>query len=188
MLVAGRDPRLLQAGVLASLLVVQLGWLDYGASAAQAVTTIASALVTQALACRILARPMDWRSPLVTGLSLSLLLRSHDPAIWALAGLLGIGSKFLIRVAGKHVFNPACFAIVVLLLTGRAWVSPGQWGALAWSAALLGGSGALVLGRARRIDTAAVFLLGYCGLLLVRCLSLGDPLTIPLHQVQSGAL
>ena len=74
------------------------------------------------------------------------------------------------------------------MLCGQAWVSPGQWGALAWSALLLGGGGALVLGQARRIDTAVAFLLVYGGLLLVRCLRLGDPLTIPWHQAQSGAL
>ena len=182
------DPRLLQIGVLGTLLAVQVGWLDLGATPAQAAVTIASVLATQLAAARLLARPFDWRSPLITGLSLSLLLRSHDPAVWVAAGLLAIGSKFLIRVRGKHVFNPACFAIVVLVLSGHAWVSPGQWGALAWAALLLGGGGALVLGQARRVDTAAAFLLGYGGLLLVRCWHLGDPFTIPLHQVQSGAL
>ncbi len=182
------DPRLLQTGVLGSLLAVQIGWLDFGATAAQAAVTIAAALATQFTATRVLRRTFDWRSPLITGLSLSLLLRSHDPAVWLAAGLLGVGSKFLIRAGGKHVFNPACFAIVVLVLSGQAWVSPGQWGALAWAGLLLGGGGALVLGQARRVDTAAAFLLSYGGLLLLRCLRLGDPLTIPLHQVQSGAL
>ena len=182
------DPRLLQIGVLGSLLAVQIGALDFGATAAQAAVTLGASLASQWGACRVLARRFDWRSPLITGLSLSLLLRSHDPAVWIAAGLLGIGSKFLIRVGAKHVFNPACFAIVTLVLSGQAWVSPGQWGTLAWSALLLAGGGALVLGQARRIDTAAVFLAAYGGLLVVRCLRLGDPLTIPWHQVQSGAL
>ncbi len=185
---AGFDPRIWQIGVLAALLAVQLGWLDFGVSGWQAAVTIASTLLTESLACRVLARRLNWRSPLITGLSLSLLLRSYDPAIWALAGVMAIGSKYLIRVGGKHLFNPACFAIVALLPTGYTWVSPGQWGAFAWSALLLSGSGALVLSRAHRVDTAAAFLLGYGGLLLGRCLLLGDPLTIPLHQVQSGAL
>ena len=166
---AGYDPRVWQIGVLASLLVAQLLWLDFGADLWQAAVTIGCTLATQALACRVLARRVDWHSPLITGLSLTLLLRSHDPAVWALAGVFGIGSKYLIRVGGKHVFNPACFAIVTLLMTGHAWVSPGQWGTLAWSALLLGGGAALVLGQARRVDTAAAFLLVYAGLLLGRC-------------------
>ena len=48
------------------------------------------------------------------------------------APVLAIGSKFLFRVRGKHLFNPAAFAIVALLLTSdEVWVSPGQWGAAA---------------------------------------------------------
>ena len=182
------DGRLLQIGVLASLLAVQITSLDFGASPAQAAVTIAAALGTQFAACRTLRLRWDWRSPLITGLSLSLLLRSHDPAVWAVAGLGGIGSKFLIRVRGKHVFNPACFAIVASLLCGQAWVSPGQWGALAWSGLLVGGCAALVLGQARRTDTAAAFLLCYAALLVMRCEVLDDPWTIPWHQLQSGAL
>ncbi len=183
-----RDARDWQAGVLSVLLVVQLAWLDFGATAAQAAVTLTAALGTQALASRLAVRPFDWRSPLITGLSLCLLLRSHEPAMWAAAGLAGVGSKYLIRVRGRHVFNPACFAIVLAVLTGQAWVSPGQWGALAWSALLVGGGAALVLGRARRADTAAAFLCSYAGLLALRCALLGDPWTIPLHQLQSGAL
>ena len=110
-----RDARDWQALVLATLLAVQVGWLDFGASVAQAAVTIAAALATQALASRLVGQRFDMRSPLITGLSLSLLLRSHDSALWAAAGVAAIGSKYLIRVRGRHVFNPACFAIVLAL-------------------------------------------------------------------------
>ena len=183
-----RDARDWQIVVLLCLLSIQLTLLDFGASVGQAAVTVTAALGTQVLASAFTGRRVDWRSPLVTGLSLSLLLRTQDPAVWAGAGMLAIGSKYLLRVRGRHLFNPACFAIVVLVLTGRAWVSPGQWGALALSALLLGGGAALVLGRARRVDTAAAFLGSYGLLLLGRAAVLGDPWAIPLHQVQSGAL
>ena len=185
---AAQDARNWQIAVLSCLLIIQLTLLDFGASLGQAAVTLSAALGTQALASALLGRRPDWRSPLVTGLSLSLLLRSHDPAVWLTAGMLAIGSKYLLRIHGRHVFNPACLAIVVLVLTGRAWVSPGQWGALAFSALLLGGGAALVLGRARRVDTAVAFLGSYALLLLGRAAILGDPWTIPLHQMQSGAL
>ncbi len=183
-----RDGRGLQIAVLSTLLAVQIFGLDFGASAAQAAVTIAAALGAQAVGCRALGLGREWRSAAITGLSLSLLLRSHDPVVWVAAGVLGVGSKFVIRVRGKHVFNPACFAIVAMLLSGQAWVSPGQWGALAWFGLLLGGGAVLVLSRARRVDTAAAFLLCYALLLGVRCVVLGDPWTIPWHQLQSGAL
>lgn len=185
---AGRDARDWQIAVLSCLLTVQLTLLDFGASLGQAAVMVSAALGTQALASALVGRLPDWRSPLVTGLSLSLLLRTHDPAVWVGAGMLAIGSKYLLRIDGRHVFNPACLAIVVLVMTGRAWVSPGQWGALAFSALLLGGGAALVLGRARRVDTAAAFLGSYALLLVGRAAILGDPWAIPLHQMQSGAL
>ena len=72
--------------------------------------------------------------------------------------------------------------------SGDVWVSPGQWGSSVWLAFLLVCCGGLVLQRAARADTAIVFLGAYAGLLLLRAVMLGDPMAIPLHQLQSGAL
>jgi Na+-transporting NADH:ubiquinone oxidoreductase subunit NqrB len=133
---------------------------------------------------------IDLRSPLITGLSLSLLLRADDPWLHALAGVIGIASKFLLRIDGKHIWNPAGFAIVVLLFTASShvWISPGSWGSTVWFAALLAFFAILVLGAARRSDIAIFFLGSHAVLLLARAFWLGDPLAIPLHQLQSGSL
>jgi Na+-transporting NADH:ubiquinone oxidoreductase subunit NqrB len=174
---------------LASLLALNVAWFDLGATPLQAAVTIAAALVTQYAFSGLPGAAFDWRSPLITGLSLSLLLRTESPLLWALAPALGIGSKFLIRVGGKHFFNPATFAIAsLLLLSPDVWVSPGQWGQSTWLALLLVCAGGLVLQRAERVDTALAFLSCYAGLLCWRAWSLGDPLAIPLNQLQSGAL
>ena len=181
------DPRLFQIVTLTGLLAVAILAYDTGATLAQLAVTLAAALATQAAATA--GRLPDWRSAAITALSLTLLLRTHDPLAWAAAGALGIASKFVFRLHGKHLFNPACFAIVALLLTTRlAWVAPGQWGALTWGLAALGCAAALVLSRARRLDTALAFLAAWAVLLAARCVSLGDPWSIPLHQMQSGAL
>ena len=184
------DPRLFQIGSLAVLLAVNIAWFDLGARPLQSAVTIAATLAAQALFCRAFGVGFDWRSAAITGLSLSLLLRTNEPALWGAAGVLAIGSKFLIRVRGKHLFNPAAFAIVVLLLLGdgRVWVSPGQWGAQVWLGLLVAATGTLVLTRSSRIDTALAFILCYGGLLLWRAAVLGDPLAIPLHQLQTGSL
>lgn len=182
------DARHFQIAVLSTLLVLEIWALDLGATPGQAAVTITVALAAQAVGCRATGTRFDWRSPLVTGLSLSLLLRAADPLLWAAAAAIGIGSKFLLRIGGKHVFNPACFAIVAMLATGQVWVSPGLWGNATWLALLLAGFGGLVLARSSRVDIALAFLASYGGLLLARCLWLGDPLNIPAHQMQSGAL
>ena len=183
------DPRWFQIASLATLLMASIVWFDLGANTLQSVVTIASVLGMQWLLSRATGIRFDPLSPLITGFSLSLLLRSHDPAVWIAASVLGIGSKFVLRISGKHVFNPANFAIVALLAMGaQVWVSPGQWGAAGWLVAALITAGGLVLSRSRRLSTAAAFLGTYGGLLGIRAFMLGDPLTIPLHQLQSGSL
>jgi Na+-transporting NADH:ubiquinone oxidoreductase subunit NqrB len=186
----GLDARLFQIASLATLLAANILWFDLGASWRQSVVTLASTIGTQALFSHVYRVRFEWQSALITGLSLSLLLRSNEPSLWALAGVLAIGSKFLLRVSGKHLLNPACFAIVALLLagSGHAWVSPGQWGAPIWLALLVAGFGTLVLARSSRIDTALAFLGCYGLLLLWRAFMLGDPVEIPLHQLQTGGL
>jgi enediyne biosynthesis protein E5 len=184
------DARHFQILTLSSLLALQLGRGDIGADPVQAATTVTAALLAQYACVRLFAAgPFDWRSPLITGLSLSLLLRTPVPALWLAAATIAIGSKFVIRVRGKHLFNPANIGIAsLLLLSPQVWVSPGQWGSSAWLAALLVCLAGLVLQRAARADIALAFLGCYCALLLARALWLGDPLAIPLHQLQSGAL
>jgi len=132
----------------------------------------------------------QWKSALITALSLSILLRANSAWFWLAAGLIGVSAKFLIQYRGKHIFNPACIGIVTIsLLAGSAaWVSPGQWGQAPIFAAFAIGFAALVLSSAKRLDIALGFL-GFFALMLIgRALYLGDPMTIPVHQMQSGAL
>jgi enediyne biosynthesis protein E5 len=183
------DPRHFQIATLLSLVAIQIVGFDLGATPSQAAVTIIATLSTQAICARLTDAPFDWRSPLITGCSLTLMLRTNEPALWLAAGVLAIGSKYLFRVRGKHVFNPATFAIVALLLISpNVWISPGQWGDAVWLSLLLVCCAGIVLSRAGRADTALAFIAFYGGLLLMRAYSLGDPLTIPLHQLQSGAL
>jgi Na+-transporting NADH:ubiquinone oxidoreductase subunit NqrB len=184
------DARHYQIAALSTLLIFSLGWLDFGAQPLSSVLAIAAALATQALCTYLFSLPgFDPRSPLITGLSLSLLLRADEPWLHALAAVIAIGSKFVLRIGGKHIFNPAGFAIVVLLASANGiWISPGQWGSTVWFAALVCFFAILVLHAARRSDIAIFFLASHAALLFARAAWLGDPLAIPLHQLQSGSL
>jgi Na+-transporting NADH:ubiquinone oxidoreductase subunit NqrB len=184
------DARHYQIAALSTLLAFNLGWLDFGAKPLNSAFAVICALATQAVCTWWFALPtFDPRSPLITGLSLSLLLRAEDPWLHAIAAVIAIGSKFLIRIDGKHIFNPAGFAIVVLLFTAPGvWISPGQWGSAIWFAALLSFFAILVLSAARRADVAIFFFASHAALLLARAWWLGDPLAIPFHQLQSGSL
>ena len=184
------DARHYQIAALSALLIFNLGWLDFGAQPLNSALAIAAALATQALCTNLFSLPsFDPRSPLITGLSLSLLLRADDPWLPALAAVIAIGSKFVFRIGGKHIFNPAGFAIVVLLASAHGvWISPGQWGSTVWFAALLCFFAIFVLHAARRSDIAIFFLASHAALLFARAGWLGDPFAVPLHQLQSGSL
>jgi len=184
------DPRDYQVAVLATLVVAGSTVLDIGVEPAHAAVMLAAAQVTQFLCGRISGlRPFDPRSALVTGLSLTMLLRTDGLALAALAAVIAIVSKFLLRIRGKHLFNPANGAIVGLMLaTDGAWISSGQWGSGTLSALALSGLGFIVLTRARRAETTLAFLGCYALLLAARALSLGDPLVVPLHHLANGAL
>src|SRR5262245_61834319 len=132
------DARHLQIVALTSLLTINFAVIDFGASIVASATALTASSLTQVVFSRLTKVPLDLRSPLITGLSLSLLLRAEEPWMHAVAGVIAISSKFLLRINGKHVFNPAGLAIVVLLLSSSGvWISPGQWGASIWFAALL---------------------------------------------------
>ena len=72
--------------------------------------------------------------------------------------MITISSKFLLRLRGKHIFNPTNFGLVALLLmTDAVWVSPGQWGNVAFFGFLMACLGGLVVHRALRSDVAIAF-------------------------------
>ncbi|HEY7700046.1 MAG TPA: RnfABCDGE type electron transport complex subunit D, partial [Vicinamibacteria bacterium] len=85
-------------------------------------------------------------------------------------------------------FNPTNFGIAATMAaTGAVWVSPGQWGTGLFFAFLMACIGGLVIHRAARSDVTYAFIAFYGAVLFGRALWLGDPLGIPLHQVQKGA-
>jgi Na+-transporting NADH:ubiquinone oxidoreductase subunit NqrB len=184
------DARHVQIAALSTLFALSNVWSDFGAGLAGFAAAFAGALSAQALGARWRSEAFEWRSALVTTLGVSILLRAAYPGFWFAAAFIGIGAKFLIRWRGKHIYNPANLGVVLMILAGggAAWISPGQWGQASWIAGLMIGFGALVLSCARRLDIAIAFFGTYASLLIARALYLGDPLAIPLHQMQTGAL
>jgi Na+-transporting NADH:ubiquinone oxidoreductase subunit NqrB len=185
-----RDARLYQIACLSSLLVFGVIRLDLEVRGIQAAMILLGVLVTQYVGTRLgAASRFDPRSALISGLSLCLLLRTNVLLLATLTAVVAIGCKFVLRVRGKHIFNPTNFALVaMMLLTGQVWVSPGQWGSGAFFGFLLACAGGLVVNRASRSDVTYAFIGFYAALVIGRSWWLGDPLTVPLHRLENGAL
>ncbi len=184
------DPRHYQIAVLSLLLLYGVFVLRFDVTPARIALVLLTALGAQYACGRAFrAGPYDPRSALISALSLCLLLRTGNPWIAALAAVVAIAGKFLVRVNGRHVFNPTNLAIVSMMLLSRdAWISPGQWGNPAFFALLVACLGGLVVNRAMRSDVSLAFLAFYAAFLAARSLHLGEPLTIPAHRLMSGSL
>ena len=139
-------------------------------------------------------RWLSLKSATITGLSLSLLLRSDSYGAIACAAVLAIASKFMFQTKGKHWFNPANFGIVAVLLldnyvgNNHAWVSNGQWGEDSLYALLFLGLGAIVLKKVGRWDTSLMFLAVYSLLEAFRNIWLGWTWDVLAHRLSSGSL
>ncbi len=181
------DPRYYQIATLASLLTWGVLGLSFDLRFHVVIAMVLTAFATQLLASRTIGLRFDPKSALISVLSLCLLLRTNHLSLAVLAAALTIGSKFLLRVDGKHLFNPTNFGIAATMAaTGAVWVSPGQWGTGAFFAFLMACLGGLVIHRAARSDVTYAFIAFYATILFGRALWLGDPLEIPLHQIQNG--
>ena len=186
----GHDPRLHQIGSLTGLLAYGIAALDFEVSVARAAAVLGAALVAQFACTRLAKLPAyDPRSALISGLSLCLLTRTNSLGLAAATAVVAIASKFVLRWNGKHVFNPTNFGLVAMMLaTGRVWVSPGQWGNVAFFAFLMACVGGVVVNRAARSDVTLAFLAAWASILFARALWLGQPFSIPLHMLENGAL
>ena len=185
-----QDPRHFQIFSLLCLQALLTYTSDFAPTGAQVLASVGGCVIFQIIFSKIFSVRLDLRSPVISGLSLSFLLKTQYLWIYVIAAFITIASKFLIRVDGRHVFNPNNFAIVVLLLLAPSyvWVSTGQWGNGVLTAFLFACLALLVLYKIPRRDMAPMFLICWAALLFARALWLGDPISIPIHQLQSGAL
>ncbi|HVO31930.1 MAG TPA: RnfABCDGE type electron transport complex subunit D [bacterium] len=208
------DPRLYQIAILTGLLIYGIGWLEFDLTVPRVALYVGVALATQFVCTKLwkLDR-FDPKSALISSLSLSLLLRTDSIAYAVLGAVITIAAKFVIRVPGvwgrrgapkgmaagspkgdqgrttyKHIFNPTNGAIVAMLLLGKGWVSPGQWGNVAFFAFLMACLGGLVVNRAARADVTYAFIASYLALVFWRSWHLGEPMTIPVHRLENGGL
>jgi enediyne biosynthesis protein E5 len=129
-------------------------------------------------------------SVLISSFGLSLLLKTNLLWIAVFAAFVSILSKFIIRVNGKHIFNPSALGIVVaILLTGKAWVSPGQWGSgmvILFAVLCLG---FIVVTKVQNLSASLSFLGVFASLIFIRqIIYLGWPIDYFLQSISTGSL
>src|SRR5205814_8424472 len=192
------DPRYFQVIFQALFLCYGILYLDWDADWRHYTISICGCLLFQYLGSSASAKrfmaPKEFNrwgfSVLISAMSLCLLLKTNHWYVSLLAALLTVASKYVVRVNHKHLFNPSAFGIIsTILITGDAWLSPGQWGnnaVIFFSAVTLG---TIVVTRVQKRDISLAFLLTFIGLLYWRQVyMLQWPLDYFVHSVSTGSL
>jgi enediyne biosynthesis protein E5 len=129
-------------------------------------------------------------SILISSFGLSLLLKTNLLWVAVFAAFVSILSKYIIRINGKHIFNPSALGIVAaILLTGKAWVSPGQWGSgivILFAVLCLG---FIVVTKVQNLSTSLSFLGVFAALIFIRqIIYLGWPIDHFIQSLSTGSL
>ena len=175
-----RDPRLHLAAVIVSLQVLGQTVLGFELSIAQILVSILTCAVIEVALTFWRRRVLMWpASALLTGNGVAFILRVPGTAhgdwwslrgagIFAAAAAVSLLSKYVIRVGGRHVFNPSNFGLVVVFwLLGTRLVNPQDlwWGpmspGLALTLAVIVVGGLIIVSRLRMLGLVAAFWLTF---------------------------
>jgi Na+-translocating ferredoxin:NAD+ oxidoreductase RnfD subunit len=176
-------------------LILLLGHVSYGIL--EGFETIGIAIVTAIVAELVLGRIflgkwLNLASAYITGISCGILIRS--PALWpfALASVLSIMSKYVLRVKGRHIWNPSNFGICVLLFLAPETVAAlsVQWGNFKWPLIVIWILGSVIIWRAKRIHISATYVASFFAFAFLRSYITSDswwaevaPITGPMYQL-----
>lgn len=187
------DNRYLPPLFITTILVV--GHFAYGIleSYERTALAIVAALITELVLGRIFfGKWINLSSAYISGISVGILVRS--PAFWpyALCSVLSIMSKYVLRVKGRHLWNPSNFGICVLLFLAPETVAALtiQWGNFIWPLLVIWILGSVIIWRAKRIHISVTYVLSFFVLAFVRSWITGDPwrseispITGPMYQL-----
>jgi enediyne biosynthesis protein E5 len=161
-------------------LILLVGHLTFGIleSYQKTLLAIGTSILAELVLGRIfLHKWPNLASAYITGISVGILLRS--PAFWpyALCSLIAITSKYVLRVKGRHIWNPSNFGIcVVLFLASETVASLSiQWGNNLWAMLVIWTLGTAIIWRLRRFHICAVYVISFMLLAILRARITGDP-------------
>jgi len=128
----------------------------------------------------------------VSGISVGILVRA--PAMWpyALCSMLSITSKYVLRLKGRHLWNPSNFGICVLLILAPEAVSSLgiQWGNYLPPMIIVWILGSLIIWQAKRFHICATYVISFFLFAYIRTWITGHPLlaevapiTGPMYQL-----
>jgi enediyne biosynthesis protein E5 len=137
-------------------------------------------------------RWMHPASAYISGISVGILVRS--PFLWpyVLASLISILSKYVLRLNGRHLWNPSNLGVSAVLFLAPQTVSllSIQWGNNLWPMAVIWLLGFVIVWRVGRLHVSATYVVSFVVFALLRSAITGNPwqatlapITGPMYQL-----
>src|ERR1700685_840143 len=131
-------------------------------------------------------------SAYISGISVGILVRS--PAFWpsALCSAISITSKYVLRVRGRHIWNPSNFGISVMLFLAAETVATLsiQWGNYLLPMLVIWALGSVIIWRLRRFHITGIYVASFVAFAFFRSWLTGSPwqseiapITGPMYQL-----
>jgi len=176
-------------------LILLAGHLSFGIleSYKTILLTIGTSVLTELLLGRIvLGKWRNLSSAYITGISVSILIRS--PMYWPyiVCAMISIASKYALRYRGRHTWNPSNFGVSWMLFTAPFSVAglSIQWGNDLWPMLVIWLLGLFIVWRANRLHITVTYVVSFIVFSLLRSAITGDlfwaevaPLTGPMYQL-----
>jgi enediyne biosynthesis protein E5 len=154
---------------------------------------ISTSVITELVLSRLIDK--KWKnisSAYITGISVSILIRSTYLWPFALAAVISIMSKYVLRFKGRHIWNPSNFGIswILLFLPFGAAALGIQWGNNLWPLLVIWILGFFIVWRAKRLHITLTYVISFILFSYLRSIISGDafltelsPLTGPMYQL-----
>jgi Na+-translocating ferredoxin:NAD+ oxidoreductase RnfD subunit len=175
--------------------ILLAGHLSFGIleSYQKTLLAIVTAIATEMVLGRLFFN--KWPHPAsayITGISVGILIRS--PAFWpyALCAAISIMSKYVLRVKGRHIWNPSNFGISAMLFLVPDTVATLsiQWGNYLLPMLVIWFLGSLIIWRLRRFHITGIYVVSFVALAFLRSWMTGSPwqseiapITGPMYQL-----
>jgi Na+-translocating ferredoxin:NAD+ oxidoreductase RnfD subunit len=156
--------------------------------------SIGTSIVTELILSRLMYG--EWKknvsSAYITGISISMLIRSTFLWPFALAAVLSIMSKYVLRYKGRHIWNPSNFGLSWLFFFAPFSVAglSIQWGNDLLPMLVIWALGIVIVLKAKRLHITLTYVLGFLFFAYLRSLITGAvfftevaPLTGPMYQL-----
>jgi phosphate starvation-inducible membrane PsiE len=189
----GIDKRYL-APVLVTLVLI-VGQITFGflESWSRTMLAIATAMLVELVLARLFSG--QWphlASSYISGISIGMLVRSPDFWPYALCSAISITSKYVIRVDGRHIWNPSNFGIVAMLVLASDTVASlsVQWGNTLLPMVVVWCFGAVIIHSLGRFHITLTYVVSFVAFSVVRAMITGHPwaaevapITGPMYQL-----